>query len=179
MKLLFSQMKKVLMSFLASVRKILQLYFTFLAKLQISKSGIGLKVNRKCSFSANVITGNNCNFNGITIGGGGTVTFGNNFHSGTECLILCGNHDYDNDDTIPYGHRYVYKNIVIEDNVWFGDRVIVTGNITIGEGAIIGAGAVVVKDVPKCAIVGGNPAKILKYRDIEHYEKLKFEGRFH
>jgi Acetyltransferase (isoleucine patch superfamily) len=172
-------MNVVIRYFLIYFRKISQRYFTFLAKLQIAKSGSGLKVNHSCIFSANVITGNNCNFNGIKVVGGGQVTFGNNFHSGTECLILCGNHDYDNDDTIPYGSRYDYKKIVIEDNVWFGDRIIVTGNITIGEGAIIGAGAVVVKDVPKCAIVGGNPAKVLKYRDLDHYEKLKFQGKFH
>jgi acetyltransferase-like isoleucine patch superfamily enzyme len=172
-------MKIVLRRILFYFRKIMQYYFTFLAKLQISKSGSGLKVNHRSRFSAHVITGNNCNFNGMTIAGGGNVTFGNNFHSGTECLILCGNHDYDNDDSIPYGSKYIFKNIIIEDNVWFGDRVIVTGNITIGEGAIIGAGAVVVKDVPKCAIVGGNPAKVIKYRDFDHYEKLKLQRKFH
>jgi len=172
-------MNTVMRFILTYFRKISQIYFTFFAKLQISKTGNGLKVNHKSRFSANVVTGNNCNFNGITVAGGGRVTFGNNFHSGTECLILCGNHDYDNDDTIPYGSKYVYKNIVIEDNVWFGDRVIVVGNITIGEGAIIGAGSVVVNNVPKCAIVGGNPARVIKYRNLDHYENLKFSGKFH
>ena len=45
--------------------------------------------------------------------------------------------------------------------------------VEIEEGAIIQAGAVVVQNVPKYAIVGGNPAKIFKYRNIDHYEKLK------
>lgn len=49
----------------------------------------------------------------------------------------------------------------------------------IGEGVIVAIGSVVVKDVPPYAIVGGNPAKIIKYRDIEHFEKLKAEKRFH
>ncbi|MBO7621761.1 MAG: hypothetical protein J6T06_14715 [Victivallales bacterium] len=44
--------------------------------------------------------------------------------------------------------------------------------------AIIGAGAVVCGDVPPLAIVGGNPARVLKYRDRDHYFKLKAEGRF-
>lgn len=51
--------------------------------------------------------------------------------------------------------------------------------MTIGEGAIIQAGSVVCKDVPAYAIAGGHPAVPFKYRDIEHYKKLKSEGRFH
>ncbi len=94
-------------------------------------------------------------------------------------MIITQNHNYDRGEAIPYDTTFDYKTVVIEDNVWFGNRVIVTGNVTIGQGAIIAAGSVVVKDVPKCAIVGGNPAKVIKYRDIEHYEKLKVEGRFH
>jgi acetyltransferase-like isoleucine patch superfamily enzyme len=62
--------------------------------------------------------------------------------------------------------------------VWLGSRVTILGGVTIGEGAIIQAGAVVVSDIPKYAIAGGNPAKVFKYRDIEHYERLKAENRF-
>lgn len=70
------------------------------------------------------------------------------------------------------------KNIFIENNVWFGDRVLILGGVTIEEGAIIQAGAVVTSNIPKYAIAGGNPAKVFKYRDIENYEKLKKEGTF-
>jgi maltose O-acetyltransferase len=51
--------------------------------------------------------------------------------------------------------------------------------ITIGEGVVIGAGSVVTKDVPDYAIIGGNPAKILKYRDIEMFKKLKEEKKYY
>lgn len=54
---------------------------------------------------------------------------------------------------------------IIGNYVDFGVNVICIGNITIGDNAIIAAGAVVVKDVPANAIVAGNPAKIIKYRD--------------
>lgn len=54
---------------------------------------------------------------------------------------------------------------IIGNNVDFGVNVICIGNITIGDNAIIAAGSVVVKDVPENAVVAGNPAKVIKYRD--------------
>ncbi len=53
---------------------------------------------------------------------------------------------------------------VISDDVWIGRNVIIKDGVKIGKGAIIGAGAVVTKDVPDYAIVGGVPAKLVKYR---------------
>ena len=60
-----------------------------------------------------------------------------------------------------------YKPIVIGNDVWIGSRAIVLGGINIGNGAIIAAGAVVTKDVPPYAIVGGVPARIIRYRFSE------------
>lgn len=91
---------------------------------------------------------------------------------------MLGSHDYDFGDKIPYGSHYTQKNVVIDDFVWLGSNVIISGNVHIGEGAIIAIGSVVVKDVPPYAIVGGNPAKIIKYRNIEQFKKLKAEGKF-
>lgn len=92
---------------------------------------------------------------------------------------MLGSHDYDNDVAIPYGSSYVSKQVIIDDFVWLGSDVTISGNVHIGEGAIIAIGSVVVKDVPPYAIVGGNPAKIIKYRDIEHFNTLKQQGKFH
>ena len=156
-----------------------QAYYTRLAKESATACGEGLKVNNLCKFTGKVFFGNNCNFNGMQVLGNGEVHFGDNFHSGTECMIITQNHNFDAGEAIPYDSTYVYKEVTIGNNVWFGNRVIVVGNVTIGEGTIVAAGAVVTKDVPKCAIVGGNPARVIKYRDIEHYEKLKSEGKYH
>ena len=83
---------------------------------------------------------------------GGKVHFGDYFHSGTECMIITLNHNYEG-EMIPYDNTYVNKNVTIGECVWFGNRVIVTGNVTIGEGAIIAAGYVVLK---RCATIGNS-----------------------
>lgn len=59
------------------------------------------------------------------------------------------------------------KAIVIGDNVWIGEFVRVLKGVTIGEGSIVGANAVVTKDVPPYTVVAGNPAKVVKYLDKE------------
>ena len=93
-------------------------------------------------------------------------------------MMITENHNYEG-VKLPYDETFVKKEIIIGDNVWFGNRVLVVGNVTIGEGAIIAAGSVVVKDVPALAIVGGNPAKVIKSRDTEHYNRLKTKMAFH
>lgn len=110
---------------------------------------------------------------GVTIGSGVIIS------RGVE--IWSANHNYDSDDlqSLPYDRRFVMKPVRIEDNVWIGSRVIIVPGVSIGEGAVIGAGAVVSHDVPPCAVVGGNPAKVIKYRNKEVYEKLKSEEKIY
>ncbi len=92
---------------------------------------------------------------------------------------MLGSHDYDHGEAIPYGEAVTTKNVIIDDFVWLGSDVTICGNVHIGEGAIVAIGSVVVKDVPPFAIVGGNPAKFIKYRDIEHFEKIRALKKFH
>lgn len=109
----------------------------------------------------------------------GGVEIGRYFHCGRGLTILSSNHDYKSNDYIPYGHADIFKPVRIEDFVWCGINVLVLPGVTLGEGSIVGAGSVVTKDIPELAIVAGNPAKIIKMRDREKFEKLKNEGKFH
>jgi acetyltransferase-like isoleucine patch superfamily enzyme len=65
---------------------------------------------------------------------------------------------------------------LIKDFVWCGSNVTIAPGVTIGEGVVIGTGAVITKDIPDYAVVGGNPAKIIKYRDIKQFQKCKRLG---
>ena len=127
----------------------------------------------------NTVLKNNVSFNGMKIMGSGKVTIGRYFHSGIECLIITQNHNYDNGASIPYDKTYIYKDVEIGDFVWLGSRVMILPGTKIGEGAIIQGGSVVHGEIPPCAIAGGNPAKVFKYRDIEHFQKLKNEKSFY
>lgn len=152
--------------------------YTFLATRKFYSYGKELRVNGKCNFSGKITIGNYCNFNGMRINGYGEVFIGDYFHSGIECMIITSNHNYGG-AMLPYDETMLLKHIKIGNCVWLGNRVTIVGNVTIGDGAIIAAGSVVVKDVPRCAIVGGNPAKIIKYRDIEHYNSLEKEKKYY
>lgn len=159
------------------LKKLRRKYWTYKVRKKCKAAGKDLTVNYKSSVTKNTILGNNVNFNGMLIKGGGLCKIGDNFHSGEDCLIILQNHNYEG-DRLPYDRTRIYKNVTIEDNVWIGDRVIILGGVTIGEGAIIQAGSVVCKDVPSCAIVGGHPAVEFAKRNIEHYEELKRKKLF-
>lgn len=103
----------------------------------------------------------------------GGVTIGKFFHPGFGLTIFTSNHNYENAAAIPYDSKILYKSVIIEDYVWCGANVTIVPGVKIGEGAIIASGAVVTKDVPSCAVVGGNPAIVLKFRDISAFDNLK------
>ena len=95
----------------------------------------------------------------------GPLTIGNDVMMGPDVVIMTNSHNFDRID-IPMNVQgsAIPKKVIIGNDVWIGTRVIILPGVTIGNGAIIGAGAVVTKDIPDMAIVGGCPAKIIRYR---------------
>jgi chloramphenicol O-acetyltransferase type B len=127
----------------------------------------------------NTYLANQVCFNGMSILGSGKVIIGSYFHSGTGCQIIMFFHNYEG-AAIPYDNTFISKNVGIGECVWLGNNVIILGGrVNIGEEAIVQAGSVVCKDIPPYAIAGGHPAWVFKMRDIERYQKLKEQRKFH
>lgn len=162
------------------LRALTRAYWTSLVRVRAVAVGPGLRVNGKTVIPARTVRiGANCHFNGMTIHGDGGVTIGDNFHSGRGCKIITVNHRWEGATELPYDSEVVRKPVTIGDNVWLGDDVLILPGAWIGEGAVIGAGAVVAGRIEPLTVAGGNPARPLKMRDKEHYERLKREKRFH
>lgn len=82
---------------------------------------------------------------------------------GPSVFIADSNHDLLKFSTMNSQSNRVSP-ITIMDDVWIGSHSVITAGVTISTGAVISAGSVVISDIPPYAIVGGNPATILKFR---------------
>ena len=116
------------------------------------------------SSNSKIVIGDNVGISGSTICATTSVTIGNNVLIGSGCLISdTDSHPIDWEDRLYDRNEKTRKApIVIEDNVFIGARSIILKGVTIGEGAVVGAGSVVSKDVPPYSIVCGNPARVVK-----------------
>jgi len=110
---------------------------------------------------------------GVKIRGDGPVFIGKFAAIAEDTLIYTQVHDYDHSKMLPFGGGFTYPETRIGDYAWIGMRAIILPGADIGEGAIVQAGSVVMGKVPPCAIVAGNPAKVIGWRDMDHYNGIK------
>ncbi len=140
-----------------------------------------------------VVIYNNCSFSGVVFSGSATIepycrligdptiSIGKNFYMNVGCHFL-GNITVGDDvmvgpKTVIWGRDHgiskgklmrtqerIKSPIVIGNDVWIGANVTILKGVKIEDGAVIGAGSVIVKNVPSYAVVAGNPAKVIKYR---------------
>jgi acetyltransferase-like isoleucine patch superfamily enzyme len=94
--------------------------------------------------------------------GQGGITIGDDVYLAPLVQMLAVNHVY-HDTTRPISHQGITtQGIVVEDGAWIGGGAIILDGVRIGRNAVVGAGAVVTKDVPAYTIVAGNPARVVR-----------------
>ncbi len=100
----------------------------------------------------------------VSLNGQGWLTLGDNILIGPYTSIWTSNHSFANPD-IPINQQGdEFRPVSIGNDVWIGAQVVILPGVHIGNGAVIGAGSIVTKDIPEYAIVVGNPARVVKSR---------------
>lgn len=127
--------------------------------------------SKELGFVPEIVIGDNCEIgDDAHITAVRSIHIGSNVLTGKKILITDNAHgDFSEENSLlPPAHRCLYSKggIVIEDNVWIGEKVSIMSNVHIGCSSIIAANSVVTHDVPANCIVGGIPAKILKQIDL-------------
>lgn len=137
---------------------------TFWAKRIVTKCGRNVNIERNAVFGPQLEIGNNSGI-GIDCEVYGPVTIGENVMMGPEVVVYTVGHRHDRID-IPMMEQGgdAVKPVVIGNDVWIGRRAIIMPGVKIGNGCIIGAAAVVTKDIPDYSIAAGVPAKVVKKR---------------
>ncbi len=112
-----------------------------------------------CDNGCRVRFGKNITINkGVTFLSPGIIEIQDGVLIGPDVRIATVNHDLHDRH-----HKYYFKKVTIKKNAWICIGAIICPGVTLGENCVVGAGAVVTKDVPDNAVVGGNPAKVIKY----------------
>lgn len=143
----------------------------FWARRIATKVGTNVNIERKAVFGPLLQINNNSGV-GINCEIYGPVTIGENVMMGPEVIIYTSGHKHDRTDIpmVKQGGDAV-KPVTIGNDVWIGRRAIIMPGVKIGNGCIIGAAAVVTKDIPDYCVAVGVPAKVVKSR-LDHSESI-------
>lgn len=150
--------------------------YRFTLRFRNLKDASGVFIRKGSRIMHGTVIGDGSRFNGpVTIKGNGKCIVGKYVAGGEHIRLITSNHKADEVNlqyalSMKIGMQPQHadkKDIKIGHNAWIGDNVIVLPGVSVGNGAVIGAGSVVTKDVPAYAIFGGVPAKFIKYRLTE------------
>ena len=136
----------------------------FCGKLMLAHCGKMVNIEHKALFSDKVSLGD---YSGIGVNAKiyGACVIGNYVMMGEDCTIITRNHSHSRTDIPMMKQGFEEeKPVHIGNDVWIGDRVTIMPGVRIGDGCIIGAGAVVTRDIPPYCIAAGIPAQVLKSR---------------
>ena len=131
---------------------------TLMLGLYVQMAGLRRRDDQKVSIGNHTIINYKCL---VHVTGG--LVIGDNVSLSPGVWLLSGSHDVNDPD-----HVSLYRPIVIGDYAFIGARATVLGVVTVGEGAVVMAGAMVARDVPPYAIVGGVPAKVIGERQLKN-----------
>lgn len=101
------------------------------------------------------------------------ITFGDNVNVGSHVSIYTRQHDVDSPDFVEVGAP-----VRVGDYAWIASHAVILPGVTIGEGAVVAAAAVVSRDVPPYTLVGGNPARVIRERARGMRYQLGYAKRF-
>jgi len=138
----------------------------YITRQIFKESGTEVNINKGVYFGSgsNICIGNNSSIE-VNCQIANDTTIGNDVMIAPEVVIFSVGHETSNINTpMRLQGNTPAKPVTIGNNVWIGQRAIILPGVTINEGAIVATGSIVTKDVPKFAIVGGNPAKVIKVR---------------
>lgn len=137
---------------------------SFFGRRIIASAGKNINIEKGATFSRRLRVGDNSGL-GINCKIQGTVQIGDNVMMGPDVLIYTTNHEFGNKNIPMQLQGYqAERPVSIGNDVWIGSRVIILPGVHIGDGCVIGAGAVVTKDIPANCVCVGNPAKVVKER---------------
>lgn len=131
----------------------------FCGRLIMKSCGKKVNIEKGAIFASDTCLGDYSGIGAYSVISNNTV-IGNNVMMARECIINPNNHKIDDINTPMNQQGFEpVKPVVIEDNVWIGSRAIILPGVHVGEGSVIAAGAVVTRDVPNFAIVGGGTSQ--------------------
>jgi len=150
------------------LRKFLSYNYGWFPKNRVAKDAI-ITSKKNLKLGGNVYIGNHGTQ--LHCAGGVSIGYGTYIAGGT--IIMSTNHNYKSKTHLPFDGISIAQSVEIGEYCWIGAKSCICPGVKIEDGAVVAMGSVVTKSVPKGAVVGGNPARILKYRDLKVYEDIR------